>query len=330
MGLKRMNNAVGREFSTPMRELPSTTSRTESLVFPKHYAVMLIAMVACSFAGSHVAARVAFNDGLGLLMALACRSGFTALLLLLIALWRTDSLRIEKHLRGWLLLTGTLVAVQGVLIYVALNQIPVGLALLVVNMSPVFFCLITWLFGGPAPTRAVIAIMGFILSGLVIALNVPQVLAVQASMESNWMIGVACGLAAAVLYACALWITSNKLQWMPGSVRSLMTVLMVFIGALFVGVTGVIPDGLSAPGSGVGWFALAVVMCLYGVAFSTFFILMPKLDLARTGSAMNTEPVAGLSLGWLVLEQAIGNLQLVGAGIVVTGVLLLSLARSRV
>ncbi|MGK0149680.1 EamA family transporter [Pseudomonas putida] len=318
------NNSLSNKRTDPVFE-----GKQVIQMFPKRYAVLLIACVACAFAGSHVAAKVAFNEGLGLLLALACRSGFTAAILLLIALLHVDTLRIERRLGGWLLLTGALVAVQGVLIYAAVSIIPVGLALLVVNLSPVFLCLITWLLGGAAPSRSALSIMALILAGLSLALDVPHLLAAQARTQTNWLIGIACGLAAAVLYASALWVTSNKLHHVPGSVRSLMTVAMVLVAALAAGGSGVIPGGLSTPASGQGWAALAVLVSLYGLAFSVFFVLMPKLDLARNGPAMNIEPVAGLMLGWLVLEQAIGDLQLLGAAVVLTGVGLLTLARQR-
>lgn len=44
-------------------------------LFPRQIAVAILAIVACCFAGNHVAARLAFEHGTGLLVAVLFRSG---------------------------------------------------------------------------------------------------------------------------------------------------------------------------------------------------------------------------------------------------------------
>ncbi|HBK49918.1 MAG TPA: EamA family transporter, partial [Pseudomonas sp.] len=56
---------------------------------------------------------------------------------------------------------------------------------------------------------------------------------------------------------CALWITDHKLASVRGPVRSLLTLLIVFSSMLVAGASGVMPSGLSLPGSSSGWAALA-------------------------------------------------------------------------
>lgn len=71
------------------------------------------------------------------------------------------------------------------------------------------------------------------------------------------------------------------------------------------------------------WGALTLLVILYGAAFSALFILMPRLDMARNAPAMNMEPVAALLLGWIVLDQQLRWFEMLGVGIVLTGVVLL-------
>jgi drug/metabolite transporter (DMT)-like permease len=66
---------------------------------------------------------------------------------------------------------------------------------------------------------------------------------------------------------------------------------------------------------------------LYGAAFSALFICMPRLDITRNAPVMNVEPVAGLLFGWLILDQHLGPLQLVGGAIVVAAIVLLAYRR---
>ncbi|MNT81444.1 EamA-like transporter family protein [compost metagenome] len=81
------------------------------------------------------------------------------------------------------------------------------------------------------------------------------------------------------------------------------------------------------PESAGGWVALSFLVLLYGAAFSTLFIFMPRLDIARNAPVLNVEPVAGLLFGWLILDQQLSALQLVGGGMVVAGIALLAYRR---
>lgn len=295
--------------------------------FPRHIAALILATLACSFAGNHIAARIAFDHDAGLLLAMLCRSGGTLLVLAVLVLWQRDSLRLSSSTWGWQLLLGLLLTVQSFCIYSAVARIPVALALLVVNLSPILLALLTWALGGAAPTGRAAIIMGLILFGLVLALDVPARLAGQAQLEANWIAGVLFSLIAAGVFAMALWITEYRLSTMPGRVRSMLTMAVVFSASAMLGASGELPGGLGLPNAAAGWIALACLVLLYGTAFSLLFILMPRLDIARNAPVMNMEPVAGMLLGWLVLGQLLGPLQVLGGLIVVGGIILLAYRR---
>jgi len=295
--------------------------------FPRHIAALFLATLACSFAGNHIAARIAFDHDTGLLMAMLCRSGGTLLVLAALVLWQRDSLRLSRSTWGWQLVLGLLIAVQSFCIYSAVARIPVGLALLVVNLSPILLALLTWALGGAAPTGRAAMIMGLILFGLVLVLDVPARLSGEAQLDARWVEGVLFSLTAAGVFAVALWITEHRLSVMPGRVRSMLTMAVVFSASALAGASGALPGGLGLPNAAAGWIALACLVLLYGTAFSMLFILMPRLDIARNAPVMNMEPVAGMLLGWLVLGQLLGPLQVLGGLIVVGGIVLLAYRR---
>lgn len=295
--------------------------------FPRHIAALILATLACSFAGNHIAARIAFDHDTGLLMAMLCRSGGTLLVLAALVLWQRDSLRLSRSTWGWQLVLGLLIAVQSFCIYSAVVRIPVGLALLVVNLSPILLALLTWALGGAAPTGRAAMIMGLILFGLVLVLDVPARLSGEAQLDARWVEGVLFSLTAAGIFAVALWITEHRLSVMPGRVRSMLTMAVVFSASALAGASGALPGGLGLPNAAAGWIALACLVLLYGTAFSMLFILMPRLDIARNAPVMNMEPVAGMLLGWLVLGQLLGPLQVLGGLIVVGGIVLLAYRR---
>ena len=295
-------------------------------LFPRRLAVALLMLLACSFAGNHIAARIAFDDDTGVLLAILCRSGITFVVLASLLLWQRQPLSLPTGARRWQLLLGLLIATQSLCLYSAVARIPVALALLVGNTFPMLLALLTWALGGPRPTRRTVLFMGLILCGLVLALDVPAHLAGKAN--PHWLLGVSLAFCAACVFACALWITDHKLAAVRGPVRSLLTLLIVFASMLVAGASGVMPAGLALPASGNGWIALASLVVLYGVAFTLLFVCVPRLNMAQNAPVMNVEPIATLLLGWALLDQRLSTWQLVGGAVVVCGIVLLTYRRA--
>ncbi|UTW06957.1 EamA family transporter [Pseudomonas benzenivorans] len=293
-------------------------------LFPRHLAVLLLAALACILAGNHVAARVAFDDDAGVLLAVLCRSGTTLLVLGALVLYQRQSLRLPPGTWPWQLLMGLLLATQSLCLYSAVARIPVALALLAASTFPIILALLTWALGGPPPTRRTAWLMGLILFGLLFALDVPAYLGSDTEASPQALLGIGLALCAACAFASALWVTEHRLAGLRGSVRSMLTMLVVFASSLLAGALELIPGGAAQPASTTGWIALAVLALLYGTGFSLLFICMPRLDMARNAPVMNVEPVATLLLGWLVLGQTLGPLQLLGGAIVVGGIVLLT------
>lgn len=296
-------------------------------LFPRKLAVALLALLACSFAGNHIAARIAFDDDTGVLLAILCRSGITLLALASLVAWQRQPLTLPPGTRRWQLLLGLLIATQSLCLYSAVARIPVALALLVGNTFPMLLALLSWALGGPRPTGRTLLFMGLILCGLVLALDVPARLADRGDNNPHWGLGVSLAFGAACVFACALWITDHKLAAVRGPVRSLLTLLVVFVSMLVAGLSGVMPAGLSLPASGNGWMALASLVVLYGVAFTLLFVCVPRLNMAHNAPVMNIEPIATLLLGWALLDQHLSPWQLLGGAVVVCGIVLLTYRR---
>lgn len=295
-------------------------------LFPRQLAVALLALLACCFAGNHIAARIAFDNDTGVLLAILCRSGLTLLALAALLAWQRQPLSLPTGTRGWQLLLGLLIATQSLCLYSAVARIPVALALLVGNTFPILLALLGWALGGPRPTRRTVLLMGMILCGLFLALDVPARLRGGAS-EPEWALGISLAFGAACVFACALWITDHKLAEVRGPVRSLLTLAIVFSSMLLAGLSGVMPAGLSLPGSSSGWLALASLVVLYGVAFTLLFVCVPRLNMAQNAPVMNIEPIATLILGWALLGQQLSGMQLLGGAVVIAAIVLLTYRR---
>ncbi len=290
---------------------------------PRPIAVAILASLAFGFAANHIAARIAFDHGTGLLLALMCRSAVPVLLLGSLLVWRREPIRLPSGSAPWQLAFGVLIALQSFCIYSAIVRIPVSLALLVVNIFPLLLVLLTWALGGARPRPASLAVMALILLGLGMALDVPARLA-GANEQHAWGAGIAFAFGAAAVFSVALWITNNRLMTVHGPVRSLLAMLTVFTFASIAGFAGVVPDGLALPRAPAGWLGLACLALIYGTGFSLLFVWVHRLDVARNAPAMNIEPIAGLLFAWAILGETLNPLQLTGALVVVGGIVALT------
>lgn len=306
--------------------------------FPRPLAIVLLLLLGVVFASNHIAARFAFDHGTGLVTAVLVRSGVTALALLAVVLWMKAPWRLSAHgvPPRRVALLGVLIALQSLLLYSAVARIPVGLALLVFNLFPALFTLLNWLLGGPRPTGRKLAVMVWIFLGLALALDLPGQLSQPGVGSGTFWAGVAFGVGAASVFALALRVTEFHLKQLTGPVRSLWTMgwVTLILGALsalvWAGAAGAeagqwIGRSLHWPTDTTGWLGLAGLTLCYGSAFSILFALMPRLDMARNAPASNIEPIAALGLGWLFLGQSLGWLQLLGAAVVFSGILMLAL-----
>ncbi|WP_454007848.1 EamA family transporter [Alcaligenes sp. Marseille-Q7550] len=295
-------------------------------LLPRHLAIALLLLLGSSFAGNHIAAKVALDHGTGLIITVISRSASATLALGLLLIWQRQALRVPRRYLGWQLLLGALITTQCMLIYSSIARIPVALALLVANMYPILLALLTWVLGGHRPGRKTLIIMLVILAGLRLALDVPSLLA-GATLDADWLLGVACGLTTALVFAIGLWVTENKLSALPGAVRSFCTISQTLVLLIALSPLGLLPGGSSLPQSPMGWLALAVVCLLYTAGFVTLFVMAPRLNLSRNAPFLNIEPVASLLLGWFILQQTLNPTQLLGGAVVLSGIVLLAYQR---
>lgn len=290
-------------------------------------AIAVLVFAACLFAANHVAARVAFDDGTGVLLAILTRGSIAFLMMLSLVIAQRHRLVIPPGKRRWQLVLGVMIAGQSLCLYSAVARIPVAVALLLVNTWPILYALLTWVLGGRRPTVRLAAIMVVILIGLIMVLDLGTWLADPAAMGPDWLPGVVLAETAALLFAVAIWVTENRLSRLPGAVRSVFTMMTVLALMAIGGALGLVPGGLDLPQSQPGWIALASLAALYGTASTVLFVLVPRLNMARNAPVMNLEPVASLLFGFVILGQVLAPIQLVGGAIVLGGIVWLSLMR---
>lgn len=297
------------------------------MTFNNGLAILILMSTATLFAGNHVAARLAFDDGTGLIIALLARSLMACLIMVSLAKFSKHSFQVPRGMRARQWLLGFLIAGQSFALYSAVARVPVAVALLLVNTWPVYYIVLGWITGKD-PFRMPLALMMLlILSGLTLVLNLPQMFSDDLVLNDQWWTGVGFGLLSAILLCTAMWQTNVHLASMPGSVRSFYTMLIVFLSLLTLGLTGILPGSFALPESASGLWAIAALAMLYGIGSTVLFVLAPRLNMSRNSPVLNFEPVASLALGFIFLQQFLQPLQLIGGGLVVAGIVAIGLLR---
>jgi drug/metabolite transporter (DMT)-like permease len=299
---------------------------TAAALKPRAFVTLLL--LACLFGGNHVAARIALDNGTDVLTAVAARSIVTALVVAGLVFVNRVPLTLQPRQRRVMPLIGLLVAIQSVCLYGAVARIPVGLALLAFNSWPLWTGFWVFVLYREAPQRQVLLAMPVILLGLALALDVWGA-ASGLGARAQWSAigpGVALAVAAGATFGVVLALTQHEVATLDGRLRSAITMAIVGVLAL---AAAPFQGGLHWPHAPAGWWGLAALTVLYGTAFTSLFVLLPKLGVVGNSPILNVEPVAALVLAWAILGQAIAPVQWVGALLVVGAVMALGLRRRR-
>jgi len=297
---------------------------TKKAISGTAFATLLL--IALMMGANHVAARIAFNNGVDVATAVVFRSVVTTLVIaLLLAVARVRISFTARHKR-MLPLIGLLIGIQSLCLYSAVARLPVALALLAFNTYPIWTALWAWVVYRQKPERAMLIAMPVILVGLALALDVFGA-ASGLGASGQWArigAGVAFALAAAGTFGLALVITQQETAGVDGRVRTATTMAMA--GLIALGMVGT-QGGFHLPQAPAGWAGLAALTFLYGTAFTIMFTVLPKLGVVGNSAIMNVEPVFALVLAWLILGQAIAPVQVAGALLVVGAVMVLGLRK---
>ncbi len=283
-------------------------------------------LIAFMMGANHVAARIAFNHGMDVATAVVFRSAVTALVVAGIVWANRVPLQFSARHKRFLPAIGLLIGVQSLCLYSAVARLPVALALLAFNTYPLWAALWDRVLYQRRPERAVLAAMPVILLGLALALDVLGA-ASGLGAAAHWGrigAGVAFALAAGGTFGLAMILTQHEAGDVDGRVRTVSTLTIAGLIALVV-VAG--QGGFHLPQATAGWWGLLALTFLYGTAFTIMFTVLPKLGVAGNSAIMNVEPVFALVLAWWILGQAVAPVQVAGALLVVSTVMVLGLRK---
>jgi len=283
-------------------------------------------VIAAVFGSNHIAARIAFDHGTNVTVAVVVRSTGTALFVLALLVYNGVSLRVERKDRA--IVIGLLLTIQSYCLYSSVARIPVALALLAFNTHPLALSLLSWASGGERPRPRVLIAMPIALAGLALALDVwGRAGAHLSGFAGRWAEigpGVLWASGASLSFATAMLLTTRWLVGMDGRLRSFLTMSVVAVVTLAGGMAA---GDFAWPADRTGWIALALLTAFYGTAITSLFVVLPRLGAVNNMAVLNFEPIAVLGLAWAILDQAVAPLQVAGAFIVVGAIVWMGAGR---
>lgn len=297
--------------------------------------VLAAAGAAVLFGINATVSKLALSAGLSSLELVQLRSlGSAVVLMTVLLLTRPASLRVRPRELGFLVVVGIIgIGLVQWFYFVAIARLPVGIALLLEYLAPVLVVLwVRFVRRQPVRTRMWAALALSVL-GLAIVARVWAGLTLDG-------LGLLAGLAAAV--ALATYYLSSERGMVARDPLSLaawtFTAAAVFWSVVrppWILEWSMLERDVDLPspfdGQTASLWVLVVWIIVLGtvVPYSFILVALARLGSARTGLLGMAEPVMAGLVAWLVLGETLTAIQLFGAGLILSGIVLAETARAR-
>ena len=294
--------------------------------------VLLAIGAAFLFAVNGNVSKVALQNGVSSLELVSMRSAGTAVILLVItALRNPGALRVDRRELGFLALYGvTGIAMVQWLYFVAIQRMPVGIALLFEYTAPLMVAL--WVrFVQKEPVRSRLWLgLAFALAGLAMVAQFWKGMALD---PIGLISAVGAGAALASYY---LMGEHGQRERDPISLMAFTFGFSALLWAIvspwqkfpFAHLTHSVDLPGALPGSTPLWVLVLWIIVLGTVTpFLLVLFAVARLGPARVGLIGMLEPVGAGIMAWILLGESLDTIQVCGTVIVLVGIVLAETAR---
>jgi drug/metabolite transporter (DMT)-like permease len=293
----------------------------------------MVAVAATLFAVNGTVSKVVLGSGLSSLELTQIRStGAAAGLLAFLLLFARARLRVDRRELFFLVAFGiTGVAFVQWLYFVAIERLPVGIALLIQFLGPLFVALFARFVYREHIRRRIWIALVFSITGLAVIVEVWSGLAFST-------VGISAALGAA--FALAAYILMAERERKHRDPASLSFYGFLF-AALFWAIVqplwqfpwSVLDDTVSLQGnleerSAPVWILIGFVVVIGTmITFSLLTGALRHIPATRAAIVATLEPVIATVVAWLWLGESFGAAQLAGGAVVLAGIVLAQTAR---
>lgn len=318
---------------TSAGEVDGPASGTASRLPSPGMGVLAAAVAAVLFGINATVSKVALDAGIETTELVQLRSvGSAICLMAFLAVTRPRSIAVGGRELGYLLAVGVIgIGMVQWLYFVAIDRLPVGIALLLEYLAPVLVVLWVRFVRRDAVRKRMWAALALSVLGLAVVAQVWQGLTLDG-------LGVLAGLGAAAALA-AYYLSSERgmsrrdplslAAWTFTASGLFWSILRPPWTFDWAGLDAVV--GLPGPLAGVSlpmWALLLWVIVLGTVVpYSLVLVALRALGSSRTGLLGMAEPVMAGLVAWIVLSQALNAVQILGALAILVGIVLAETAR---
>jgi drug/metabolite transporter (DMT)-like permease len=208
--------------------------------------------------------------------------------------------------------------------FTTFGLVPIALALMLFYVYPAGVVVVDLALGHERMSGSRAAALALSFVGVVLVLFGG---AAEASGGSISPLGVALGLAAAACQVVFVTVSRGGYATVPADAATLVILVTSMVGGVAIALVAGQGADLVAPfRSPAPWPTIAIAgIAAAGVSSMLFLTAIRRIGGTRTGILMLFEPVVGVSLAALLLDEALAPKQLLGGGLVLAGALVLQL-----
>ena len=280
--------------------------------------LIMALLVGMAFATNTALAAVAYTGGATPLTVLITRSVAAIGVLYLLLVLRGVPRRLPASRRYGAIALGCVFAIYSYGVLKAIEYLPVGLVVASFYTFPLLVAMVEWWHGRQAfNLRSAIALV-IAFAGIVLALDV-----LGARLDGR-------GISLALMAALGVTVVLTTSARVRGDGDSRPVTLHMLIAAFVVYLlVAAWQGGLALPHTAYAWFGFVGSPVFYTFGVITLFVVLGEIGPVKTSLVMNIEPVTSVVLGYLLLDQRLGLLQVAGIGMVIAAVLLVESAKLR-
>ena len=273
--------------------------------------ILLIALSAAAFGTLAIFGRYAYAAGMDTFTVLFLRFSLAAIVMAILLIARRESLPRGKIL-AQLIGMGALGYVgQSFLYLTAINYASAGLVALLLYLYPCFVLILSVVVFRERVTRVKVVALTLALFGTALTVD-PQ---------GGQIIGALMAIAAAAIYSVYIIVGTNVMKHVSAVQSS--TVIFASAGAVFG--TMMLFNGVHFPVTDSGWLTVAgIVLIATVIPVVAFLAGLERVGPTNAAMLSTLEPVVTVVLGASLLGEQLSPLGLVGGGLILLAVLLLT------
>jgi drug/metabolite transporter (DMT)-like permease len=202
------------------------------------------------------------------------------------------------------------------------QQVPSGLAAVLIAVAPIWMVTFEWLRGGSRPGKRVVA--GLLLGLAGIGLLVSH--SGDSSTQVN-LIGAAMLVLASASWAWGSVISKSlalpKSLVLATSMEMVAGGVLILLAAVASGQLARFHPSLVSADAVLAWLFLVVFGSLIG--FTAFIWLLGVTSIAKAGTYAYVNPIVAVFLGWVILDEPVTGRTVIAALVILLGVALVNI-----